>query len=81
MEAVASNRPVLDILMQVPEVASTFKREDIEQAILPEKHIGMAKELSSRTIAFVQDRMQVLGKSASQREQHCSLCTEGEASC
>ena len=81
MEAVASNRPVLDILMQVPEVASTFKREEIEQAILPEKHIGMAKELSSRTIAFVQDRMQVLGKSTSQSEQHCSLCAEGEAGC
>ncbi|WP_417911124.1 class-II fumarase/aspartase family protein [Candidatus Electronema sp. PJ] len=81
MEAVASNRPVLDLLMQVPEVANNFQREEIEQAILPEKHIGMAKELSSRTVAFVQDRMQELGDIPAEYNQRCPLCAEGEENC
>ncbi|WP_417912486.1 class-II fumarase/aspartase family protein [Candidatus Electronema sp. TJ] len=76
MEAVAKNRPVLDILMELPELAANFKREEIEQAILPEKHIGMAKELSSRTVAFVQDKMRELDEASAERSQSCPLCAE-----
>ncbi|CAK8720448.1 MAG: 3-carboxy-cis,cis-muconate cycloisomerase [Candidatus Electronema aureum] len=78
MEAVASNRTVLDILMQMPEVAKNFKREEIEQAILPEKHIGMAKELSQRTIAAVQAKMQAIGDELPQKSgQLCPLMITG----
>jgi adenylosuccinate lyase len=76
MEAAAKNRPVLDILMELPELAANFQREEIEQAILPEKHIGMAKELSSRTVAFVQDKMRELGEAPAQDSQSCPLCAE-----
>lgn len=82
MEAAESNRPVLDLLLEQQEIAQHFKREDIEQAILPEKHIGMAKELSARTVAFVQGRrMQELGEIPAKNSQGCPLCAEGEESC
>jgi len=58
-------------------VAASFQRGEIEQAILPEKHIGMAKELSRRTVAFVQSRMQELGDApAAGCQQRCPLCAE-----
>jgi adenylosuccinate lyase len=76
MEAAASRRPVLDILMEAPEVAASFQRGEIEHAILPEKHIGMAKELSRRTVAFVQSRMQELGDAPAAGCQRCPLCAE-----
>jgi len=81
MEAVEHNRAVLDILMDVPEVAAQFRREEIEQAILPEKHIGMAKELSRRTVAFVQGRLEEMGDAPAQNKQSCSLCPEGAGGC
>ncbi|MCW5200645.1 hypothetical protein VU07_02370 [Desulfobulbus sp. F4] len=77
MEAVSSSRPVLDVLMQQPEVAGAFQREEIEQTISPEKHIGMAKELSSRTIAFVQGKMQELPEIPAEDARICPLCAEG----
>ena len=81
MEAVESGRPVLDILMEQPEVAGRFCRKDIEQAILPEKHIGMAKELSRQTVDSVKARMEELGISPAQQSQACPLCIEGKGLC
>lgn len=74
MEAAESRRPVLDLLMRQPEVAGAFQREEIEQAISPEKHIGMAKELSSRTVALIQEKMRMLGDAPTGRSQSCPLC-------
>jgi adenylosuccinate lyase len=58
MEAVEKNQPLLDILMEVPEVAKNFKREDIESAIQPEKHVGMSHELTQQTLHSIQTRLQ-----------------------
>ncbi len=79
MEAAESNRPVLDILLNLPEVQGKFRREEIEEAIRPEQHIGMAKELSARTVAFVQSKLRELTDNTSasaQDAQHCPLCAE-----
>lgn len=81
MEAVETGRPVLDILMEHPEVAAKFQRKEIEQAILPEKHVGMAKELSKRTVDYVQLQMQGLGDLPAHESQSCPLCAEGKAAC
>lgn len=78
MEAVESNRPVLDILMQVPEVAAQFNREEIEQAILPEKHIGMAQELCQRTVADVQAKLCAFTEPLPQSDQGCPLIVDGD---
>ncbi len=58
MEAVDNNRPLLDILMEYPEIVQNFQREDIEAAIQPEKHIGMSQELTQQTLDYVQSRLQ-----------------------
>jgi adenylosuccinate lyase len=81
MHAVETGRPVLDILMERSEVAAKFQRKEIEQAILPEKHVGMAKELSRRTIANVQEQMQSLHTIPAQESLSCPLCAEGKAAC
>jgi adenylosuccinate lyase len=81
MEAVESGRPVLDLLMERPEVAGRFARKEIEQAILPEKHVGMAKELSRQTVEHVKARMRELGGSPAQHSQVCPLRIEGKGLC
>jgi adenylosuccinate lyase len=81
MEAADTGRPVLDILMERPEAAGRFKREEIEQAILPEKHVGMAKELSRQTIDSVKAKLQEHGGSPALPDQICPLCNEGMDFC
>jgi adenylosuccinate lyase len=76
MEAADSRRPMLDILMQAPEVAGAFKREEIEQAILPEKHIGMAKELCQRTVADVKEKLHDFNGLPPQSRQLCPLTVD-----
>ncbi|MGR0482205.1 MAG: class-II fumarase/aspartase family protein [Candidatus Electronema sp. V4] len=78
MEAAESRRPVLDILMEVPEVAASFQREEIEQAILPEKHIGMAKELSARTLDDVKAKLLGFTGLPPQSRQLCPLIVDGD---
>ena len=81
MEAVESGRPVLDLLMEQPEVAGKFGRKEIEQAILPEKHVGMAKELSRQTVESVKARMEELNICSVQHSQVCPLCIEEKGLC
>jgi adenylosuccinate lyase len=81
MESVAVNRPVLDILLERPELQGQFKREEIEQAILPELHIGVAKQLSQRTIAFVEAKLKDLGDAPAQTTQSCPLMASEHGCC
>ncbi|MCI5139813.1 MAG: hypothetical protein D3922_15705, partial [Candidatus Electrothrix sp. AR1] len=77
MQTVETGKPVLDILMDNPEIAENFSREEIEQAIAPEKHVGMSRELTEQTIAFVETRMQSRVTPA-EDAACCPLCTELE---
>jgi adenylosuccinate lyase len=78
MEALENNRPVLDVLLERPEVRGKFRRKEIEQAIQPDQHIGMAKELSRRTVDAVKAKMQELGEIPAQRSQGCPLAERDE---
>ncbi|MCI5210431.1 MAG: hypothetical protein D3910_16950, partial [Candidatus Electrothrix sp. ATG2] len=77
MQTVETGKPVLDILMEDSDIAKNFKKEDIEQAIAPEEHVGMSKELTKQTIAFVEASLQER-QTPGENAARCSLCTEGE---
>ncbi|MCI5160051.1 MAG: hypothetical protein D3906_16825, partial [Candidatus Electrothrix sp. AUS1_2] len=77
MQAVETGGPVLDILMENAKIAGNFSREEIERAIAPERHVGMSRELTEKTIAYVETRMQ--GKETPADDAtRCSLCTAQE---
>lgn len=57
MQSIENAEPFLDILMNRPEMAGHFTREEIEQVMLPKNHIGMSVELTKRTIAYVKDKL------------------------
>jgi adenylosuccinate lyase len=77
MQAVAGDRPLLDILMEHPDIAGKFSRKDVEQAILPENHIGMSRQLTDQTVSFVENRLQQRQTPAPDAAA-CPLCTEQE---
>jgi adenylosuccinate lyase len=77
MQTVETGKPVLDILMEHSDIATNFSREEIEQAIAPEKHVGMSRELTEQTIAFVETRMQDR-ETPAEDAACCPLCTELE---
>ncbi len=79
MEAVETDTPLLDLLMNRPEINGKFSRKEIQQMTLPENHIGMSKELTRRTIDYVQERLLQRESSLNQRK-HCPLAT-GEGTC
>lgn len=77
MQAVETGQSVLDILMNNPDIAANFSREEIERSTAPEKHIGKSKELTDQTIFFVETRMQSR-KTPVEDAASCPLCTEQE---
>ena len=77
MQAVETGKPLLNILMEDNDIAENFKKEEIEQAIAPEGHIGMSKELTDQTIAFVETRLQER-KTPAEDAARCPLNTEDE---
>ena len=77
MQTVETGKPVLDILMEHSEIAEKFSREEIEQSIAPEKHVGKSRELTEQTIAFVETRMQAR-ETPAEDAACCPLCTELE---
>ncbi len=80
MEAVETNKPMLDLLMKRPEINGHFSREKIQQAMLPESHVGMSQPLTRRTIDYVKDRLQQLG-SPQTAEAPCPLATKEGTCC
>ena len=80
MKAVDTGRPMLDILMQRPEMVGKFSREEIQQAMLPENHVGMSQALTRRTIDYVKDRLQQRPTLQTGRKS-CPLATENGTCC
>ena len=81
MEAVDTGKPLLDLLMNRPEISRNFRREEIEQTILPENHIGMSQSLTQRTIDYVKDRLQQRPLTLQTAEKRCPLATENGTCC
>ncbi|MCI5180217.1 MAG: adenylosuccinate lyase family protein [Candidatus Electrothrix sp. AW3_4] len=79
MQAVETGKPLLDILMENPEIAKNFSKEEIQQSTAPEKHIGKSRELTEQTVAFVTTCMQTRTTPA-EDAACCPLCT-GQEGC
>ncbi|UCD87307.1 MAG: adenylosuccinate lyase family protein, partial [Desulfobacterales bacterium] len=46
MEAKERDQPLIDLLMNHPEISGRFAREDLEKTIDPKNHVGMSEELT-----------------------------------
>lgn len=75
MEAIETNQPMIDLLMDVPVVSDNFERAEIEMTINPENHVGMSGELTRRTVDFVISRMKEYAVS-NQSERDCPLSSQ-----
>ncbi len=53
MEAVESDRPLIELLMEQPEIRDNFRRDELETMISPENHVGKSAGLTRRTIELV----------------------------
>ncbi|HER63549.1 MAG TPA: adenylosuccinate lyase family protein, partial [Desulfobacteraceae bacterium] len=60
----STDRPLVELLAEHPEIRSIFTREALEKAIDPEQHIGLAGELTDRVVARAADWL------AAQRDTH-----------
>ncbi len=80
MEAVESGQSMLDILMRRQEIEGSFSRKQIQQAMLPENHIGMSRELTRRTIERVQQKLDKLTDPKPTRHT-CPLAKEDGSCC
>ena len=76
MEAVETDKPMLDILMEHPAVKKNFTKQEIQQAILPEKHIGMSQQLTRRTVDYVKSCLQQIPEVPTGPEKSCLLLTK-----
>jgi len=78
MEAIETDQPLIDLLMNRPEISGKFKREDLERTIDPAHHIGLSKELTQRVIDHVKKQ---LSKAAPIDEaiRTCPLSDQGGA--
>jgi adenylosuccinate lyase len=70
MEAIETNQPLIDLLMNRNEISGRFRREDLEKTIDPMNHVGMSQQLTHRVIDHVKDKL------PSTRE-----CEESERAC
>jgi adenylosuccinate lyase len=72
MEAVETNQPLIDLLMNHNEISGKFKREDLEKTIDPMNHIGVSQELTRRVIEHVKEKLRSAGESE-EAERACPL--------
>ncbi|MFP7755180.1 adenylosuccinate lyase [Thermodesulfobacteriota bacterium B35] len=72
MEAVESDRPLIELLMEQPEIGRHFQRSELEQMISPENHAGKSAELTRRTIGLVDRGLAQLSLPAD-RERTCPM--------
>ncbi|MCF6186974.1 MAG: adenylosuccinate lyase family protein [Desulfobulbaceae bacterium] len=80
MEAIETGKPLLDLLMIRPEINGHFSREKMQQAMLPECHVGMSQPLTQRTIDYVKARLQQRG-TLQPVGAPCPLATEEGTCC
>jgi adenylosuccinate lyase len=58
MEAIETQQPLIDLLMEHPEITGKFNREELKSVIDPGNHIGLSKELTDKAIHYVTHEMQ-----------------------
>ncbi len=58
MEAVETKQPLVDLLMNRPEIMGKFKREGLEDVIDPGNHIGLSRQLTDKTLGYVSQEME-----------------------
>ncbi len=75
MEAIETNQPLIDLLMDHHEISGKFKREDLEKTIDPANHVGMSRELTCRVIDHVKERLGSAGP-VDKTERTCPLGDE-----
>jgi adenylosuccinate lyase len=76
MEAIGTEQPLLDVLMDRAEIKDKFRRADLEKAVDPADHIGLSQELTRRVI---DDATQKLSKMdiGEPGQRICPLSQEG----
>jgi adenylosuccinate lyase len=57
MEAIEAGQPLIDLLMNRPEISGKFSRDDLENTIDPAHHIGLSRELTQRVIDQVKGQL------------------------
>ncbi len=80
MEAVETGRPMLELLMQRPEIHGRFSREQMQEAMSPENHIGMSRELTRRTTERVKEMLTRV-PAAKQATKKCPLAGKDGSCC
>jgi adenylosuccinate lyase len=75
MEAIERDQPLIDLLMDHPQISGRFVREDLEKTIDPTHHIGMSKELTCRVIEYVGERLPKT-EAVERTERICPLSDE-----
>jgi adenylosuccinate lyase len=80
MAAVETGEPMLDVLMQRPEIAGTFSRKEILRTMLPENHVGMSRPLTRRTIDQARNQLKNHENIQTGRKT-CPLATENGTCC
>lgn len=80
MEAVETGKPFLDLLMDRPEMAEQYSREEVQQVMLPENHIGMSLQLTRRTVAYVKEKLSLRPQGPTTRAP-CPLASDEECYC
>lgn len=72
MEAVETNKPLIDLLMNHSEIAGRFKREDLERVVDPVHNIGLSRDLIRRVIDHVKKQLPQMGE-IEETERTCPL--------
>jgi len=80
MEAVETGLPMLELLMQRPEIEGRFSRSEMQQAMLPQNHIGMSRQLTSRTTERVRKLLLESTRPETERRT-CPLAGEDGSCC
>ncbi len=75
MEAIETNQSLIDLLMKNPLVSDNFTRKEIQQTINPENHVGMSRELTRKTIEYVNANLAKYS-AISQPERGCPIVTQ-----
>lgn len=79
MEAIETNRPLIELLMKRDEISGKFKREDLEKAVDPRSHTGLSQELTHRVISYVRKKISKT-EPIEEIERNCPLTGE-DGSC
>jgi adenylosuccinate lyase len=72
VNAVETKRPLIELLMERPEISGKVKRKDLEKTVNPSNHIGMSRELTQRVIDHVKEDLNQIGPKE-ETERTCPL--------